>query len=258
MNSGLIQVEKKNGVGIARLNRPESRNALNEALMLTLGQVLRDFEEDEALGAIIVTGGDTVFSAGADIKEMQERSFAEAYLEDFVTKGWDSIQHCRKPVIAAVAGYAIGGGCEIVMSCDIIVADETARFGQPEVAVGTIPGGGGTQRLARLVGRHRAMELCLTGRQFDAAEAHEMGLVVELVPAGLALTAAQTMAERIAGFSRPMVYMIKESINRAFETSLAEGLRFERRMLHATFALEDQREAMVAFAERRPPIIRNR
>ncbi len=253
MDDELVAISKTQGVGTARLNRPHARNALNSKLMARFSEALEEFENDPSVGAIVVTGGDQIFSAGADIKEMTDKSFAEAYLEDFVTKGWEPIPTCRKPVIAAVAGYAVGGGCELALSCDIVIADDTARFGQPEVSVGTIPGGGGTQRLARLAGRHKAMELCLTGRIFDAAEAERIGLVSRVVRPGDLMQTAQSMAEKIATASRPVVYMIKESINRAFETTLAEGLRFERRMLHATFALDDQREAMAAFAERREP-----
>lgn len=258
MTSQPVRVEIADGVGVITMQRPEARNALGSELMAALSGALARLEDDDDVGAIVLTGGDSIFSAGADIKEMASKTFAQAYLEDFVTKGWEPIPKCRKPVIAAVAGYALGGGCEFALSCDMIVADETAQFGQPEVKVGTLPGGGGTQRLARLVGKGAAMELCLTGRIIDAAEAKALGIVTRLVPAGQAVPMAVALARQIAGASRPIVMMIKESVNRAFETSLAEGLRFERRMLHATFALEDQAEAMAAFAERRPPQFRNR
>lgn len=254
----LIVKSVEQRVGIIRFNRPDARNALNGAMMGQLTQALAAFEDDDGVGAIVITGGDRIFSAGADIKEMRALSFAEAYLQDFVTRDWEPIPKCRKPVIAAVSGFAVGGGCEVALSCDMIVADETARFGQPEVQVGTIPGGGGTQRLARLVGKSRAMELCLTGRTIDAAEAERIGIVTSLVPAGEAMTQAMAIATRIASYSLPIVMLIKESVARGFEGSLAEGLRFERRMLHATFALEDQKEAMTAFAEKRPPQFRNR
>ncbi|HEV7312795.1 enoyl-CoA hydratase-related protein [Sphingopyxis sp.] len=254
----LIRTEITGRVGVVTFDRPEARNAMNGSLMRQLGEALDTFEADENVGAIVVTGSDKVFSAGADIKEMRNLSFADAYLEDFVTKDWEPIPKCRKPVIAAVAGIAVGGGCEIALSCDIIVADETARFGQPEVQVGTIPGGGGTQRLARLVGKGKAMELCLTGRIIGAFEAERIGIVTTLVPPGEALTAAMAMAQRIAGFSLPIVMLIKESVSRGFEGTLAEGLRFERRMLHAAFALDDQKEAMAAFAEKRSPQFRHR
>jgi len=254
----LILQERRGAVGVLTLNRPEARNALSQGLMQALGDKLQELEDDDEIGAIVLTGGDQVFSAGADIKEMTAKTFAEAFLEDFVTKDWEVLPKCRKPVIAAVSGPAVGGGCEVAMMCDFIVADETARFGQPEVRVGTIPGGGGTQRLSRLVGKSKAMELCLSGRLIDANEAERIGLVARLVPPGQALAAALDVASAIASYSRPIVMMIKESVNRAFETPLAEGLRFERRMLHATFALEDQSEAMQAFAERRAPVFRNR
>lgn len=256
--TGLIEQSVERRVGVIRFNRPEARNALNGAMMAELTAALQSFEDDENVGAIVITGGDRIFSAGADIKEMRALSFAEAYLQDFVTRDWEPIPKCRKPVIAAVAGFAVGGGCEIALSCDMIIADETARFGQPEVQVGTIPGGGGTQRLARLVGKSRAMELCLTGRVIDAAEAERIGIVTSLVPAGDAMAQAMAIATRIASYSLPIVMLIKESVARGFEGSLAEGLRFERRMLHATFALDDQKEAMAAFAEKRPPQFRNR
>lgn len=253
MSEPVILIEKKNRVGIIRLNRPAARNALSKSLMIELGVALGEFEDDLEIGAIIITGNDKFFSAGADIKEMTAKTFAEAYTENFVTKDWESIPKCRKPIIAAVSGFAVGGGCEIALSCDIIVADETAKFGQPEVKVGTIPGGGGTQRLARLVGKQRAMEMCLTGRTIDAAEASSMGIISQLVPPGHAMRAAEKMAESIASYSLPIVMLIKESLQRAFEVPLTEGLHFERRMLHATFALEDQSEAMKAFTEKRAP-----
>lgn len=258
MQNELIATQIDRGVGIVTFNRPEARNALNDAMMRAFNHALEAFEDDDTVNAIIVTGGPRLFCAGADIKEMRSRTFAEAYLDDFVTKGWEPIPKCRKPVIAAVSGIAVGGGCEIALSCDMIVADETARFGQPEVQVGTIPGGGGTQRLARLVGKGKAMELCLTGGLIDAQEAERIGIVTRLVPEGQALVEALAIAVRIASYSRPIVMMIKESVSRGFEGTLAEGLRFERRMLHAAFALEDQKEAMTAFAQKRTPKFRNR
>jgi enoyl-CoA hydratase len=249
--------EVRDGVGIATLNRPLARNALNRQLIAELVAVVRGFEADPAVGAIILTGGPDMFCAGADIKEMTEKTFAGAYLEDFVSRDWDAINACRKPVIAAVAGNALGGGCEFALMCDIVIADETARFGQPEVAVGTIPGGGGTQRLARSIGKAKAMELCLTGRIIDATEAERIGIVSLVVGRGEHLARAMEVGRRIGGFSRPIVLMIKESIQAAFETPLREGLHFERRMLHATFALDDQKEAMRAFAEKRKPVFRH-
>ncbi|WP_057883342.1 enoyl-CoA hydratase-related protein [Tsuneonella troitsensis] len=258
MTDSPILLERHGAVGLVRLNRPQARNALNASLMRALEEALGELEADVDIGAIVLTGGPQIFSAGADIKEMTNKTFAQAYLEDFVTRDWEALLKCRKPVIAAVAGPAVGGGCEVAMMCDFIVADETARFGQPEVRVGTLPGGGGTQRLARLVGKSKAMELCLTGRIIDAHEAERIGIVARLVPAGQAVAAALSAGAEIAESSRPIVMMIKESVDRAFETPLSEGLRFERRMLHATFALEDQTEAMTAFAERRPPRFRHR
>jgi len=249
--------EIRDGVGIATFNRPTARNALNRELTNELKAALRAFEDDDAVSAIVLTGGSEIFCAGADIKEMTDKTFASAYLEDFVTRDGDTLNECRKPVIAAVAGFALGGGCEYALMCDIVIADETARFGQPEVGVGTIPGGGGTQRLARSIGKAKAMELCLTGRIIDAREAERIGIVSMVVEVGTHLDRAHEIARRIAGFSRPIVLMIKESIKAAFETPLREGLHFERRMLHASFALEDQKEAMRAFAQKRKPVYRN-
>ncbi len=249
--------EIRDNVGIVTFNRPQARNALNRALIAELDAALRDLESDPEVGAIIVTGGPEMFCAGADIKEMTDKSFAQAYLEDFVTRDWDAINACRKPVIAAVAGNALGGGCEFALMCDIVVADASARFGQPEIGVGTIPGGGGTQRLARSIGKAKAMELCLTGRIIDAHEAERIGIASLVVERGQHLASAMNIGRRIAGFSRPIALMIKESIKTAFETPLREGLNFERRLLHATFALEDQKEAMRAFAEKRHPVFRH-
>jgi enoyl-CoA hydratase len=254
----LVLVERRGAVGVVTLNRPGARNALSKALLSELRNAMCSLDDDHDVGAIVLTGGNKHFSAGADIKEMTSKSFAEAYLEDFVTRDTAFMGQIRTPVIAAIAGPALGGGCEFALMCDIIVADETAIFGQPEVGVGTLPGGGGTQRLARLVGKHVAMELCLTGRTFSAHEAKDMRFVSQVVPAGSAATAALAMAERIAGFSRPVVLMIKEAVSRAFEGTLSDGLQFERRLLHASFALEDQKEAMTAFAERRAPHFRHR
>ncbi len=255
----VVKLERLDGgVGVVTLNRPAARNAFNRELVLAMNAALTELEEDDDIGAMVLTGGDTYFSAGADIKEMTRRTFADAYLSDFVSKDWEVIPKCRKPVIAAVSGFAVGGGCETALSCDMIIADETARFGQPEVGVGTIPGGGGTQRLARLVGKGMAMDLCLTGRTIDAFEAHRLGIVTRLVPAGQAVAAAIEVARTMASFSRPIVMMIKESVNRGFETTLTEGLRYERRLLWTTFALEDQEEAMNAFAERRAPVYKHR
>jgi enoyl-CoA hydratase len=253
-----IFVEWRNAVGIVTLNRPQALNALNASLISELGAALDEFEADAAIGAIVVTGSDKAFAAGADVKEMATKSYPEIYLEDFITRGWERVGQCRKPVIAAVAGFALGGGCEIAMMCDIVIAADNARFGQPEITLGTIPGAGGTQRLARCVGKAKAMDLCLTGRMMDAAEAERAGLVSRVVPAAELLSEAVKIGERIAQMSRPIAMMVKESINRAYETSLAEGIRFERRLFHATFATEDRKEGMAAFIEKRKPAFRNR
>ena len=255
----VIKLERlEGGVGVVRLNRPEARNAFNRELVLSMNAALSELEEDDSVRAVVLTGGDKFFSAGADIKEMTRQTFVNAYLTDFVSKDWEVIPKMRKPIIAAVAGFAVGGGCETALCCDFVVADETARFGQPEVAVGTIPGGGGTQRLARLLGKGKAMDLCLTGEVIEAFEAHRLGIVSRLVPPGQAVTHAIEIARKIAGFSLPVVMMIKESVARAFETTLTEGLRYERRLLWTTFALEDQVEAMEAFAARRAPVFKHR
>lgn len=253
-----ILVERRGAVGIVTLNRPQALNALNAALIGELAAAIADFEDDEAIGAIVLTGNDKAFAAGADVKEMADKTYPETYLEDFITKGWERIAQCRKPVVAAVAGFALGGGCEIAMMSDIVIAADNARFGQPEITLGTIPGAGGTQRLARFVGKAKAMDLCLTGRMMDAAEAERAGLVSRIVPAADLLTEAVKIAERISAMSRPIAMMVKESVNRAFETTLAEGVRFERRVFHATFATEDRKEGMAAFIEKRKPAFRNR
>jgi enoyl-CoA hydratase len=253
-----ILVERRGAVGIVTLNRPQALNALNAALIGELAAAIDEFEHDDAIGAIVLTGNDKAFAAGADVKEMAGKSYPEIYLEDFITDGWERVAQCRKPVVAAVAGFALGGGCEIAMMCDIVVAADTARFGQPEITLGTIPGAGGTQRLARFVGKAKAMDLCLTGRMMDAAEAERAGLVSRIVPAADLLTEAVRIAERISEMSRPIVMMVKESVNRAYETTLAEGVRFERRVFHSTFATEDRKEGMAAFIEKRKPAFRNR
>ncbi len=253
-----IVAEKKGRVGLITLNRAKALNALNAALIAELKQALDSFEADDGVGAIVITGNDKAFAAGADIKEMQDKTFMEAYLGDFITRDWERIAACRKPVIAAVAGYALGGGCEIAMMCDFILAADNARFGQPEITLGTMPGAGGTQRLARLAGKSKAMEMCLTGRMMDAQEAERIGLVSRIVPVAELVEEALKTAETIAGMSRPAVLMTKEAVNRAYETTLSEGIRFERRLFHATFATEDQKEGMAAFAEKRQPRFTNR
>jgi enoyl-CoA hydratase len=253
-----ILVERRGAVGIITLNRPQALNALNAALIAELAAALDEFEGDPQIAAIVLTGSEKAFAAGADIKEMAEKTYMEAYREDFITKGWERVAQCRKPVIAAVAGFALGGGCEIAMMCDIVIAAENARFGQPEINLGTMPGAGGTQRLPRFIGKAKAMDLCLTGRMMEAAEAERAGLVSRIVPAGKLLAEAVAVAERIAALSAPIAMMVKESVNRAFETTLAEGVRFERRLFHSTFATEDQKEGMAAFIEKRKPAFRNR
>jgi enoyl-CoA hydratase len=253
-----ILVETKGAVGIVTLNRPKALNALCAALIAELGQALDAFEADDAVGCVIVTGGDKAFAAGADIKEMAGRSYMSVYMADFITKGWERITTCRKPTVAAVAGFALGGGCEVAMMCDTIIAADTAKFGQPEITLGIIPGAGGTQRLTRFVGKAKAMDLVLTGRMMDAAEAERCGLVSRIVPADKLLDEALSVAARIASLSRPAVMMAKESVNRAYETSLNEGVRFERRLFHSLFATEDQKEGMAAFIEKRKPAFKNR
>jgi len=253
-----ILVEHRGAVGIVTLNRPAALNALNAALIAELAAALDDLERDETIGAIVVTGNEKAFAAGADVKEMVSKTYPETYCEDFITSGWERIAQCRKPVIAAVAGFALGGGCEIAMMCDIVIAADTARFGQPEINLGTIPGAGGTQRLTRFVGKAKAMDLCLTGRMMDVAEAERAGLVSRIVPAAELLSEAVKIAERVAAMSRPIAMMVKEAVNRAYETTLAEGVRFERRLFHSTFATEDQKEGMAAFIDKRKPSFRNR
>ena len=252
-----ILVERRGAVGIVTLNRPAALNALNATLIAELASALDEFEEDSAIGAIVLTGNEKAFAAGADVKEMVGKTYPEIYSEDFITRGWERLAHCRKPVIAAVAGFALGGGCEIAMMCDIVIAAETAKFGQPEITLGTIPGAGGTQRLTRFVGKAKAMDLCLTGRMMDAAEAERAGLVSRVVPAAELLGEVVKVAERVAQMSRPVAMMVKESVNRAYETTLAEGVRFERRLFHSTFATADQKEGMAAFIEKRKPAFRN-
>ena len=246
-----IIVERHDRVCLVRLNRPQALNALNAELIDELNQALDAFEADADLGCLVLTGSDKAFAAGADVKEMQAKTYMEAYLEDFISK-WERLTRTRKPVIAAVAGFALGGGCELAMMCDFILAADNARFGQPEIRIGTIPGAGGTQRLTRFVGKSKAMELCLTGRMMDAAEAERSGLVSRVLPLADLVPEALKAAATIAGFSRPAVMMAKEAVNRAYETTLAEGIRFERRVFHATFATQDQKEGMAAFIDKRP------
>jgi enoyl-CoA hydratase len=253
-----ILVETHGAVGLIRLNRPSALNALCDALVRELGRALDGFEADDAIGAVVITGSDKAFAAGADIKEMAGRSYMDVYLSDFITNGWERITTCRKPIIAAVAGHALGGGCEVAMMCDTIIAAETAKFGQPEILLGVIPGAGGTQRLTRFVGKAKAMDMILTGRTMDASEAERSGLVSRVVPAEKLLDEALNLAKRVASLSRPAVMIAKEAVNRAYETTLSEGVRFERRVFHSLFATEDQKEGMAAFVEKRKPNFRNR
>jgi len=252
-----ILVERRGAVGIVTLNRPAALNALSAALVQELGAALDELEADAAIGAIVLTGSERAFAAGADVKEMASKTYPEIYTEDFITHGWERVAQCRKPVIAAVVGFALGGGCEIAMMCDIVIAADTARFGQPEITLGTMPGAGGTQRLPRFVGKAKAMDLCLTGRMMDAAEAERAGLVSRIVPAAELLAEAVKVGERIAEMSPPIAMMVKEAVNRAYETTLAEGVRFERRLFHSTFATADQKEGMAAFIEKRKPAFRD-
>jgi enoyl-CoA hydratase len=252
-----VIVETHGAVGLIRLNRPQAMNALSAALIEDLNAALEAFEADPAIGAIVLTGSEKAFAAGADIKEMQDKSFAEAFLGDFIGR-WENLTRLRKPIIAAVAGYALGGGCEIAMMCDFILAADNAKFGQPEIKLGVIPGAGGTQRLTRFVGKSKAMEMILTGRVMDADEAERSGLVSRIVPAVSLIEEALKVAAAIAALSRPAVYAAKESVNRAYETTLAEGVRFERRIFHSLYATEDQKEGMKAFAEKRAAAFKNR
>jgi len=253
-----IIVEARGKVGVVTLNRPHALNALSPELMRELASALDAFEGDDNIGCMVVTGSDKAFAAGADIKAMKEKSYMDVFREDFITAEWERLGRCRKPVIAAVAGYALGGGCELAMMCDFIIAADNARFGQPEITLGVMPGMGGSQRLTRFVGKSKAMDMCLTGRMMDAAEAERSGLVSRIVPAGELLDEALKAAAKIADFSLPSVMMTKEAVNRAYETTLAEGLRFERRVFHSLFALDDQKEGMAAFAEKRKPNFTNR
>ncbi|RTL89018.1 enoyl-CoA hydratase [Ancylobacter aquaticus] len=250
MSYDTILVETNRRVGVITLNRPKALNALNAALIDELGRALDGFERNPAIGCIVLTGSERAFAAGADIKEMQGLGFPSTYVDDFITS-WERLSRCRKPVVAAVAGYALGGGCEMAMMCDIILAADNARFGQPEIQLGIIPGAGGSQRLTRAVGKAKAMEMILTGRTLTAEEADRYGLVSRVVPLAELKAEAMKVADTIAGLSLPSVMMAKESVNRAFESSLAEGIRFERRLFQSLFATADQKEGMAAFADKR-------
>jgi enoyl-CoA hydratase len=252
-----VIVETRGRVGVVRLNRPAALNALNRALIGELAAAIDGFEADPNIGCIVITGSEKAFAAGADIKEMATKSYLEAFMGDFVAN-WDRVAHARKPVIAAVAGFALGGGCELAMHCDFVIAADNAKFGQPEIKLGVIPGIGGTQRLTRAVGKAKAMDMCLTGRMMDAAEAERAGLVSRVVPLARLMDEAIKAAETIASMSLPATMLAKEAVNRAFETTLAEGVRFERRVFHSLFATEDQKEGMRAFAEKREPQFKGR
>jgi enoyl-CoA hydratase len=253
-----IIVERQNAVGILRLNRPKLLNALSFGVFREIGAAIDDLEDDDAIGCILLTGSEKAFAAGADIKEMQPKGFIDMFNSDFTAIGGDRVAKCRKPTIAAVAGYALGGGCELAMMCDIIIAADTAKFGQPEITLGTIPGIGGTQRLTRAIGKSKAMDLCLTGRMMDANEAERAGLVSRIVSADKLMEEALSAAEKIASMSRPAAEMAKRAINRAFETTLTEGMEVERDLFRSTFALEDRVEGMAAFVEKRKPQNKNR
>jgi len=248
-----IIVETREHVGLITLNRPKALNALNAALMRELGEALMKFDADENIGAIVITGSEKAFAAGADIKEMQSKSFVDAYKQDFITAEWETVTRIRKPVIAAVAGYALGGGCELAMMCDFILAADTAKFGQPEINLGVMPGAGGTQRLTRFVGKSKSMEMNLTGRFMGAEEAERSGLVSRIIPADELIDEAVATASKIAEKGAIAVMATKESVNRAYETTLSEGVRFERRLFHALFSTADQAEGMEAFIDKRTP-----
>ena len=258
MSFETLIVETEAGVTLIRLNRPAALNALNGRLMDEMTAALDAAEADEAVRCIVITGSERAFAAGADIKEMAPKSYAEVFQEDFITRNWERVTRCRKPVIAAVAGYALGGGCELAMMCDFIIAADTARFGQPEINLGVIPGAGGTQRLTRFAGKSKAMDMVLTARMMDADEAERCGLVSRVVPAAELVTTALEAARKIAALSPQAVMMAKELVNAAYETPLSQGVRMERRLFHSLFAFEDQKEGMAAFVEKRPPAFKGR
>jgi enoyl-CoA hydratase len=258
MTYEFINVERKERVGLVTLNRPKQLNALNPQLMQELGKALQELDADDGIGAIVLTGSDKAFAAGADIGVMKDYSYMDAFMTNYITRDWEHIRSIRKPVIAAVAGYALGGGNEVAMMCDIVIAADNAKFGQPEVNLVVMPGAGGTQRLARFTSKAKAMDLCLTARMMDAQEAERAGLVSRVVPLDKLMEEALAVASKIAGYSLPVVMMIKESVNRAYETTLSEGVLFERRLFHSQFALEDQKEGMAAFIEKRKPAFKHK
>jgi enoyl-CoA hydratase len=253
-----ILTETRGRVGLITLNRPKALNALNDALMDELGDALGRFDADENIGCIIVTGSEKAFAAGADIAAMKSWTYMDVYKTDYITRNWERLRTIRKPVIAAVAGFALGGGCELAMMCDFIIAADSAKFGQPEIKLGIIPGAGGTQRLPRAVGKAKAMDLCLTGRMMDAQEAERSGLASRVVPADKLIDEALAVANVICEYSLPAVMMAKEAVNRAYEMPLAEGMLFERRMFHSLFATEDQKEGMDAFVNKRKPAFKHK
>ena len=253
-----ILTETRGKVGLITLNRPKQMNALNPELMQELGHALYGYDADDGIGAIIITGNEKAFAAGADIVAMKDWDYIEVFRSDYITRDWEHIRKIRKPVIAAVAGYALGGGNELAMACDIVIAADNAKFGQPEINLGIIPGAGGTQRLPRAVGKAKAMDMCLTARVMDAAEAERSGLVSRVVALDKLMEEAMAVADKIANYSLPVVMMVKESVNRAYESSLSEGILFERRLFHSGFALADQKEGMDAFSTKRKPVFKNR
>ena len=248
-----VLTEIKDSIIIAALNRPEALNALNDDLMDELSDVVDQYEENNNLKCLILTGSEKAFAAGADIKQMQPKSYMDVYKEDFITRNWERISRCRKPTIAAVSGYALGGGCELAMMCDFIIASDNAKFGQPEINLGVSPGAGGTQRLTRFIGKSKSMDMCLTGRMMDAAEANSIGLVSRVLSSDNFIDEVLTIAEKVANKSLVATMMTKEMVNRAYETTLAEGVRFERRLFHSMFATNDKSEGMAAFIEKRKP-----
>ncbi len=258
MSYQFIIAEVKGRVGLITLNRPKQMNALNATLMQELAAAMYGYDADDGVGCLVITGNEKAFAAGADIVAMKDFDFIQAYKSDYITRDWEHIRRIRKPIIAAVAGYALGGGCELAMACDIIIAAESAKFGQPEINLGIFPGAGGTQRLPRAVGKAKAMDLILTARMMDAAEAERAGLVSRVVPSDKLIEQAMAAAQKIAEYSLPVAMMAKESVNRAYEANLTEGILFERRLFHSAFALEDQKEGMAAFTEKRKPKFRHR
>jgi enoyl-CoA hydratase len=258
MSYETILLEERGAVALITLNRPKALNALNKQLMDELTDAIRGIEANDAIGCTVITGSEKAFAAGADIKEMQSKTYADVMMEDFITTNWEEVSRTRKPVIAAVAGYALGGGCELAMMCDFILAGDNARFGQPEIQLGVIPGSGGSQRLTRFVGKSKSMEMCMTGRMMDAEEAERSGLVSRIIPAEDLVEEAMSVAGKIAELSRPALFVLKESVNRAYEVPMAEGVRFERRVFHSLFAFDDQTEGMEAFVEKRTPQFKNK